>query len=193
MLTLMMLSQMSLSSGLTSWVDMGFGLCIRVASVYLVVAIADYIYQHWNYMRGLKMTKEEIKEEYRQSEGDPMLKGRIRQQQRKIARMRMMSNVPKANVVITNPTPLAVAIQYDHTNMTAPKVVAKGAHLVAFRIGDVAREHGIPVIQNIPLARAIYRTVEIDQEIPPELYAAMAEILVYVYRLKGQQPVFAHS
>ena len=193
MLTLMMLSQMSLGNGLTAWVDMGFGLCIRVASVYLVVAIADYIYQHWNYMRGLKMTKEEIKEEYRQSEGDPMLKGRIRQQQRKIARMRMMSNVPKANVVITNPTHLAVAIQYDHTNMTAPKVVAKGAHLVAFRIGDVAREHGIPVIQNIPLARAIYRTVEIDQEIPPELYAAMAEILVYVYRLKGQQPVFAHS
>jgi flagellar biosynthesis protein FlhB len=193
MSTLLMLSQMDLGIGLSTWVDLGFGLCIRVASIYLVVAIVDYVYQRWNYMRGLKMTKEEIKEEYKQSEGDPMLKGRIRSQQRKMARMRMMSNVPKASVVITNPTHLAVAIQYDQNNMVAPTVVAKGINLVAFRISDIARENDIPVVQNIPLARAIYTTVEIDQEIPPELYAAMAEILVYVYRLKGQQPEFAHS
>jgi flagellar biosynthetic protein FlhB len=191
MSTLMMLGQMELSYGLGVWVELGFGLCTRVASVYLVVAIADYIYQRWQYTRGLKMTKEEIKEEYKQQEGDPMLKGRIRAQQRKMARMRMMSNVPKASVVITNPTHLAVAIQYDHDSMVAPKVVAKGAHLVAFRIADIARENGVPVVQNIPLARAVFQAVEIDQEIPPELYAAMAEILVYVYRLKGQKPVFA--
>jgi flagellar biosynthesis protein FlhB len=189
---LMQLGLMDLGSGLGKWTELAFGLAMRIATAYLVLAIADYLYQRWNYLRGLKMTKEEIKEEYKQQEGDPYIKSRIRAQMRKLARMRMMSNVPKANVVITNPTHLAVAIQYDHASMTAPKVVAKGAHLVAFRIVDIAKEHGIPVIQNIPLARAIYRTVEIDQEIPPELYAAMAEILVYVYRLKGKQPVFAN-
>jgi flagellar biosynthesis protein FlhB len=190
---LMQLSQMDLGNGISTWAELGFALSIRVGSIYLVLAIADYIYQRWHYMNGLKMTKEEVKEEYKEQEGNPFIKGRIRQQMRKLARMRMMSNVPKANVVITNPTHLAVAIQYDHASMAAPKLVAKGASLVALRIRGIAEEHGIPVIENIPLARAIYKTVDIDQEIPPELYAAMAEILVYVYHLKGQKPVFAGS
>ena len=189
--TLMQLSQMNLGNGLATWASLGFALGLRVGAVYLVLAIADYAYQYWHYMRGLRMTKEEVKEEYKEQEGNPFIKGRIRQQMRRLARMRMMANVPKANVVVTNPTHLAVAIQYDHASMAAPKVVAKGAALVAQRIKAIAAEHDIPCVENVPLARAIYKTVEIDQEIPPELYAAMAEILVYVYKLKGQKPVFA--
>ncbi len=189
---IMQLGLMDLMSGLGVLTQLALGLATRVGTAYLFLAFVDFIYQRWNHMRGLKMSKDEVKEEFRQQEGDPMLKARIRQQGRKMARMRMMANVPKANVVITNPTHLAVAIQYDHSNMVAPKVVAKGANLVAFRIADIAREHQIPVVQNIPVARAIYSGVEIDQEIPPELYAAIAEILVYVYRVKGQQPILAH-
>jgi flagellar biosynthetic protein FlhB len=105
-----------------------------------------------------------------------------------MARMRMMANVPKADVVITNPTHLAVAVQYNAESMQAPKLLAKGAHLTAQRIAGIAREHNIPVIQNVPLARAIYKTVEIDQEIPPELYIAMAEVLAYVYGMPGKAP-----
>jgi flagellar biosynthetic protein FlhB len=189
---IMQLSLTNLLSGMTIFVQMSLGLASRVGVAYLFLALADFIYQRWNHTRGLKMTKDEVKEEFKSQEGNPMLKSQIRQQGRRMARMRMMANVPKANVVITNPTHLAVAIQYDHDNMVAPKVVAKGANLVAFRIADIARANNIPVVQNIPVARAIYGSVEIDQEIPPELYAAIAEILVYVYRLKGQQPILAH-
>lgn len=189
---IMQLSLMDLMSGLKMLTQLALGLASRVGTAYLALAFLDFVYQRWNHTRGLKMSKDEVKEEFRQQEGDPMLKARIRQQGRKMARMRMMANVPKANVVITNPTHLAIAIQYDHSNMVAPKVIAKGVNLVAFRIADIAREHNIPVVQNIPVARAIYASVEIDQEIPPELYAAIAEILVYVYRLKGQQPILAH-
>jgi flagellar biosynthesis protein FlhB len=188
---LMQLSQMELQVGIATWVDLGFALGMRVGAIYLVLAIADYIYQRRHFINGLKMTKEEVKQEYKEQEGDPFIKGRIRQQMRRLARMRMMSSVPKANVVVTNPTHLAVAIQYDHATMAAPRLVAKGASLVAQRIKNIAAEHNIPIVENVPLARAIYRTVEVDQEIPPELYAAMAEILVYVYHLKGQKPVFA--
>jgi flagellar biosynthesis protein FlhB len=165
---------------------------MRVATTYLLIAIADFLYQRWNYNRSMRMSKQEIKDEYIEQEGNPLIKGKIRQQQRRMARMRMMSAVPKANVVVTNPTHLAVAIEYDPDTMAAPKVVAKGAHLVAFRIVAIAKEHGVPVIENKPVARAIYRAVEIDQEIPQDLYSAIAEILVYVYRIKGQRPAFAN-
>jgi flagellar biosynthesis protein FlhB len=179
-------------SALATWSEIAFALAMRIVTIYLVIAIADFAYQRWSHNKSLKMTKEEVKEEFIQQEGNPQIKGKIRQQQRRMARMRMMSAVPKANVIVTNPTHLAVAIQYDPETMTAPKVIAKGAHLVAHRIVAIAKEHGIPVVQNIPVARAIYRAVEIDQEIPQDLYSAMAEILVYVYRLKGHRPAFVN-
>jgi flagellar biosynthetic protein FlhB len=182
------LTQTDFYSAIRLWVEMAMALIARVGGTYLVLALADYAYQRWSYMRSVKMSKEEVKEDMKRSEGDPVLKGRIRSQQRRMARARMMANVPKADVVVTNPTHLAVAIQYDQKNMPAPKVLAKGAHLMAQRIVEVARQNHIPVVQNIPLARAVYYNVEIDQEIPPDLYMAMAEVLAYVYKMKGMVP-----
>jgi flagellar biosynthetic protein FlhB len=155
--------------------------------MYLVLAVADYAYQRWDLYKNLRMSKEEIKEENKRSEGDPMLKSRVRSMQRQMARGRMMSNVPKATVVITNPTHLAVAIEYQE-GMPAPRLLAKGPYRVAQRIVKIARENQIPVIQNIPLARAIYKNIEIGQEISPDLYLAMAEVLAYVYKLRGKVP-----
>ncbi|MCI0521609.1 MAG: flagellar biosynthesis protein FlhB [Chloroflexi bacterium] len=179
------LTQTSFLSALGYWGQMASALMLRVGMAYLVLAVLDYAYQRWYLMRSLRMTKDEIKEEFKQTEGDPVIKGRIRTQQRRMARMRMMANVPKADVVITNPTHLAIAIRYDQGAMKAPQVLAKGAHHTAERIVAIARERQIPVVQNIPLARAIYRLVDVDQEIPPELYLAMAEVLAYVYKLRG--------
>ena len=125
----------------------------------------------------------------KRTEGNPQIKGRIRRQQRQMARMRMMANVPKADVVITNPTHLAIAIHYNAAEMTAPVVLAKGAYLVAERIVEIARENDIPVVQNIPLAHALYRRVRVDQEIDADLYLAVAEILAYVYKMRGRVPV----
>lgn len=187
------LAQTDFLSSVSHWTGMASALMLRVGGVYLAVALADYGYQRWILMKSLRMTREEIKEEMKRSEGDPMIKSRIRSQQRRMARMRMMANVPKADVVITNPTHLAVAVQYNSESMQAPKLLAKGAHLTAQRIADIAREHNIPVIQNVPLARAIYKTVEIDQEIPPELYIAMAEVLAYVYGMRGMVPAMRTS
>ncbi len=181
---LLSLGQTDFFSAVGAWVQMASSLIMRVGGTYLLLAIADYAYQRWQFTRSMRMTKEEVKEDMKRSEGDPMIKSRIRNQQRRMVRMRMMANVPKADVVIVNPTHLAIAIQYDSTAMHAPRVLAKGAHLIAERIVALAKLNHIPVIQNIPLARAIYRTVEVDQEIPPELYVAMAEILAYVYRMK---------
>jgi len=186
---LLELGQMDLNSGIQNWVGLAGDLAMRIAQSYLLLAAADYAYQRWRYMKSMRMTKEEVKEEMKQQEGDPFLKGRIRSQQRRMARMRMMANVKKADVVIINPTHLAVAIQYDPQTMRAPRVLAKGAHLIAARIVELAKSSDIPVIQNIPLARAIYKTVEIDQEIPPELYIAMAELLSHVYKIRGHSPI----
>jgi flagellar biosynthetic protein FlhB len=186
---LMGLSQTDLISALTWWASMVISLMSRVGGAYLILAILDYTYQRWHHQRSLRMTKEEIREEYKQTEGDPVIKGRVRSAMRRMARMRMMANVPKADVVITNPTHLAIAIKYEPETMKAPKVLAKGAHLVAERIVASARAHGVPVIQNIPLARAIYKLVDLEQEIPSQLYVAMAELLAYVYRLKGITPL----
>jgi len=167
--------------------QLGTGLAIQVGEVYLVLAAADYAYQRWDFMRNMRMSKEEIKEEIKRSEGDPYLKSRIRSQMRRMARGRMMANVPRATVVVVNPTHLAIAIVYQE-DMQAPKVLAKGAHHTAERIVAIAKEHNIPVVQNIPLARAIYKTIEIDQEISPDLYMAMAEVLAYVYKMRGRVP-----
>jgi flagellar biosynthetic protein FlhB len=181
------LSQIVFSAAVVRWVGLAAGLITRVASFYLVLAVVDYLYQRWQYMRNMKMTKEEVKEEYKQSEGDPIVKSRIREQQRRMARMRMMAAVPKADVIITNPTHLAVAVKYDSKAMEAPKVLAKGAQFVAEKIVEIGKNNNVPVVQNVQLARAVYREVEIDQEIPPDLYMATAEVLAYVYRLKNRK------
>jgi len=132
------------------------------------------------------MTREEVKEEFRQTEGDPLVKARIRSLQRQMAKQRMMKDVPKADVIIKNPTHLAVALRYVKEEMHAPKVIAKGAGIIAEKIEEIAKSHGIPVIQNKKLAQALYKMVEIGEEIPAVLYQAVAEVLAYVYRLRGE-------
>jgi len=151
-----------------------------------LVGVADYGFRFWQHEQQLRMTRSEFKEEAKQSEGSPMLKNRIRSLQRDRARKRMMADVPKADVVITNPTELAVAMVYRHGEMAAPKVVAKGAGLIAQRIREVAREHGVPLVENKPLTRALFAAVDVGELVPSQFYRAVAEILAYVYRLKGK-------
>lgn len=152
--------------------------------VFCVIAIMDLFYTRFQYIRGLKMTKAEVKDEYRQQEGDPMIKARLRQIRVEKARRRMMSQVPKADVVITNPTHYAVALQYESSKMAAPVVVAKGINLIADRIREIAEENKVPLVSNPPLARALYSSVEIDDPIPTQHYRAVAEIISYVYKIK---------
>ena len=159
---------------------------LRVSLLLLAMALADYGYQRFEHERSLRMTKQEVKEELKQTEGDPLVKSRIRSIQRAIARQRMMKEVPKADVVITNPTELAVALKYDPGKMNAPVVVAKGARKLAARIKEIAREHGVPIVENKPLARLLYKTADVGMEIPAEAYQAVAEVLAYVYRLRGK-------
>lgn len=149
----------------------------------IVLAGADYMFQRWEVEREMKMTKQEVREELKSREGDPMIKARIRRTQREMASRRMMEDVPKADVIVTNPTHIAIALKYDET-MVAPKVIAKGADRIAQKIKELAREKGIPIVENKPLARAIFKTLKLGQSIPKELYTAVAEVLSYVYRLK---------
>ena len=150
------------------------------------IAIGDYLFQHHRWMEKMRMTKQEVKDEHKQQEGDPQVKAKLRSLRMQRARKRMMASVPKADVVITNPTHYAVALKYDLESMGAPVLVAKGADLVAKRIRDLATEHDVPIVENPPVARALYAAVEVDQEIPPEHYKAVAEIIGYVMRLKGK-------
>ncbi len=159
---------------------LGFYTCM----VLIILAALDFWFQKWKHENDMKMTKQEVKDEHKQSEGDPKVKARIRAVQREMAMRRMMEAVPDATVVITNPTHLAIALKFDRS-MQAPLVVAKGSNLVAQRIKEIAAEHDVPVIEQKPLARALFKAVEIDRYIPAELYHAVAEILAYVYRLKG--------
>lgn len=161
-------------------------LVVGVTAVLTAIAIADYVYQRMSFMRSMRMSKQELKDEYKETEGDPFIKGKLRQIRTQRARKRMMAAVPKASVVITNPTHFAVALQYEMASAGAPRVVAKGADLIAARIRELARQHNVPVVENPPVARALYAAVEIDQEIPPEHYKAVAEIISYVLRLKGK-------
>jgi flagellar biosynthesis protein FlhB len=161
-----------------------FKILLATTIVLVILAILDYIYQRWEYEKSLRMTKQEIKDEYKNTEGDPLIKSRIRRLQREIAQKRMMSKVPKADVIITNPTHLAVAIQYDSENMMAPKVVAKGANIIAEKIREIARENDVPIVENKPLAQVLYKTVDIDNSIPEDLYRAVAEVLAFVYEQK---------
>lgn len=157
---------------------------LKAGFAMLAVAALDYGYQRWQYERNIRMTKEEVREEFRQSEGDPKIKAKIKQQQRRLAARRMMHDVPASDVVITNPTHLAIALQYRPESMRAPKVVAKGRLLIAEKIKEVARQHGVPVIENKPLAQALYKTVEVGSEIPPLLYQAVAEVLAFIFSLR---------
>ncbi len=161
-----------------------FRVFLMTSWVLIILAIIDYIYQRWEMERNLMMTKEEVKEELKDLEGNPLIKSRIRGLQREMARKRMMQEVPKATAIITNPTHIAVAIRYEQGRMRAPVVVAKGAGILAERIKEIAKEHDVPMVENKPLARILYRTVKIGREIPSSLYKAVAEVLAYVYSLK---------
>ena len=165
---------------------LGSSFLVMAGSMILVVAV-DVPFQVWDHGRKLRMTREEVRQESRETEGDPQVKQRIRTQQREMARRRMMSEIPKADVVVTNPTHYAVALRYQGNSMRAPQVVAKGAHLLAQRIGELAREHEVPVLEAPPLARALYRHAELGDEVPAALYTAVAEVLAYVYQLRRQQ------
>jgi flagellar biosynthesis protein FlhB len=160
---------------------------LRTGLVLVALGLLDYLYQRWEHERGLRMTKDEVKEEYKQREGDPKIKAKIRQKQREMARRRMMAAVPKADVVITNPQHLAIALQYDRSRMAAPTVVAKGAGFIAQRIREVARAHGVEMVENRPLAQALYKGVDVGGQIPANLYRAVAEILAHVFRSKNGQ------
>jgi len=167
-------------------VEFLFTLGIRLTVALLLLAIIDLIYQRWKHDRDLRMTKQEIKEELKRMDGDPHLKRRRREVQMQLALQRIRAAVPKADVVITNPTAYAVVVQYEARKMNAPKLTAKGADHLARRIRELAIEHGVPIVERPPLARALYRTVEVGQEIPAQFYRAVAEILAYVYELAGR-------
>lgn len=159
----------------------------QVSIVFVGLAIFDYVYQWWDYEKNLRMSKQEIKEEYKQTEGDPKVKGQIKERQQQMSRQRMMQNVPNADVVIRNPTHYAVAIQYDSEKHSAPIVVAKGVDSLALRIVAVAEQHGVYVTENKPLARGLYESVELDREIPEKFYKTVAEVLAFVYSLRKKE------
>lgn len=161
-------------------------IAVRSSILMLVLAILDYAYQRWQYVKDLMMTKQEVKEEYKETEGNPLIKSRIRSIQRALSRQRMMSRVPRADVVITNPTHYAVALEYK-TGMDAPRLVAKGQNLLAKKIIEIARKHSVPVVRNPPLARALYKEMELEETIPVTLYRAVAKVLAYVYQQKGRR------
>jgi len=164
-----------------------FRLALAAGGVFAALAAVDFLFQRWDFNENLKMTKQEVKEEFKQTEGDPQVKARLRQLQRQMAQHRMMAQVPEATVVVTNPVHLAVALRYQPEADKAPKVVAKGAGAVAERIKILAKQHRVPVLENKPLARMLFQTVELDEEIPAELYQAVAEVLAFVYSL-GRKP-----
>lgn len=163
-----------------------FELIWKMGLVYIFIAIADFYYQKWKFKEDMKMTKQEVKDESKQMEGDPLIKSRIRSIMRNKLRKLMMKNVPRADVIVTNPTHYAVAIEYKQKSMTAPKVVAKGVDFLAMKIRDIAMENNIPIVENPPLARDIYFNVEIEEEIPESLYKAVAQVLAYVYSLRDK-------
>lgn len=162
-------------------------LFIITISIVVVVAILDIFYQRYEYLKSLRMTKQEVKEEHKESEGDPLIKSKIRRIRMERIRNRMMANVPNADVIITNPTHYAIALKYEHTKMNAPIVIAKGQGYVAAKIRELAEEYHIPLVENPPLARALY-AIELDQEIPLEHYKIVADIIVYVMKLKNKLP-----
>ena len=181
-----LLYDMSLRQGIALMGNLTINMGIRVAAVYMIIALVDFIYQKRKFHTDMMMTKQEVKDEMKESEGDPQIKSKQRQRMREASQRRMMQELPKADVVITNPTHYAVAIQYDQEKYNAPIVLAKGADYLAKKIKEIAKENDVEIVENKPLARMLYANVEIGAVIPPELYKAVAEVLAFVYHLKGK-------
>ncbi|MFU0823749.1 fused FliR family export protein/FlhB family type III secretion system protein [Clostridium sp.] len=172
---------------ITTFLKLASNVLFRITLVMAAIAILDFVYQKFQFKRDMRMTKQEVKEEFKQMEGDPQVKGKIKQKQREMAARRMMQNVPDASVVITNPTHIAVALKYEEGKSNAPVLVAKGSGYVAIKIKEIAKESGVPIIENKPLARLIFNEVELEREIPSEMYQAVAEILALVYKLRRRK------
>lgn len=183
----MHLAELSAGPAFQLGAHMVFELALVLAALLIVLAILDYIYQKWQHSEDLKMTKEQVKQEMKDMDGDPLVKQRRARVARQLAMQRMAQTVPQADVIVTNPTHYAIALKYDNDSMQAPKVVAKGADFMAMRIRQIAALNGIPLVERKPLARALYANVDVGREIPEEHYAAVAEILAYVYRLSGNK------
>ena len=183
---LTMMSQDTVKT-ISSMVELASYFLAAILLILIIFAIIDFYFTNFYYMKSLRMSKQEIKDEFKNMEGDPQVKGRIRRIQMQMARQRMMSSVPDADVVITNPTHYAVALKYDNEVNSAPKIVAKGIDFLAIKIKDIAKENKIPIIENPALARALYDQIEVEQEVPSEFYKALAEIFSYVYELKKRR------
>lgn len=181
------LNQTDLSEVFPTLETLVYRVGLRVSMALLVLAVLDYAYQRWDYSRGLRMSKQEVKDEAKQQEGDPQVKAQVKSRMRQMAMRRMMQRVPQADVVITNPTHVAVALRYDTKTMDAPEIVAMGADYVAKRIRELAEENGVPLVENPPLARALWAAGEVGRAVPVDLYQAVAEVLAFVYRLKRRR------
>jgi flagellar biosynthetic protein FlhB len=184
--TLFLLYRMKLEQAIVLIGNIVINLGLKISMIFLVIGLGDLIYQKLKFRKEMRMTKQEVKDEFKNSEGDPLIKSKIRARMREVSMRRMMQNLPKADVVITNPTHLAAAIQYDKEASDAPVLLAKGADYLAQKIKDAAKEHNIAIVENKPLARMLYYNVEVGAEIPPELYQMTAEVLAYVYGLKNK-------
>jgi flagellar biosynthetic protein FlhB len=193
--TVLMMPELSRMESMTSlesvdvlrvMMRLGARLMIGVLAIVTLIAVLDYLYQRVTFLRGMRMSRQEIRDELKQTEGDPQVRARLRQIRQERARKRMMAAVPDATVVVTNPTHFAVALKYELETMAAPVLIAKGADLVARRIREVAEEAKVPIVESKPLAQALYAGVEIGQEVPPQYYKAVAEIVGYVFRLQGK-------
>lgn len=184
--TLVILYDISLFQAVALIGDIVLNLGIKISVIFLAVGFADYIYQKFRFKKDMRMTKQEVKDEFKQTEGDPQIKRRIRSKMLEVSQRRMMQRLPEADVVITNPTHLAAAIKYDRAEADAPILLAKGADYLAIKIKEIAKENDIEIVENKPLARMLYYNVEVGDEIPSELYQMTAEVLAYVYRLKGK-------
>ncbi|MGN7356026.1 flagellar biosynthesis protein FlhB [Paenibacillus sp. SAF-054] len=180
------LSEMNIEKTFHFVASLTMNLGLKIGAALFIMAILDYLYQKYEFEKSIKMSKQDIKDEYKKMEGDPLIKGKIRERQRRMAMQRMMQEVPKADVVITNPTHFAVALKYDGSQMEAPQIVAKGQDFVALRIKEIAKDNGVITMENRPLARALYQRGEIGDAIPADLFQAVAEVLAYVYKLKGK-------
>lgn len=184
--TLLFLVDMSVFKSVEVVARLIYKIGMGVIAAFLAIAVLDYIFQRKEFERGIRMSKQEVKEEFKQMEGDPLLKAKLREKQRQLALHRMMHSVPEATVIVTNPVHLAVALKYEAKSEGAPLVLAKGAGAIAERIKSKAREHHIPIVEDKPVAQFIYKNVEVGQEIPPEIYQSVAEILAMLYRMRGK-------